>query len=130
MNQDINTRIDKWLWAVRVFKTRTEAADACRKGWVKVNGVVVKPSRDLKIADEVSVRKSPVVYTYRVLALVANRQPTKFVENFAENLTPQEELDKLKMNSITITLQRDRGAGRPTKKERREIDKLINDPER
>jgi ribosome-associated heat shock protein Hsp15 len=127
--QESNTRIDKWLWAVRVFKTRTEAADACRKGWVKVNGLVVKPSRDLKLNDVVSVRKSPVVYSFRVLGLIGNRQPAKLVENYAENMTPQEELDKLTLNSIIITLQRDRGTGRPTKKERRDIDKLIQDPE-
>jgi Ribosome-associated heat shock protein implicated in the recycling of the 50S subunit (S4 paralog) len=127
--RESNTRIDKWLWAIRVFKTRTEAADACRKGWVKVNGVVVKPSRDLKLNDVVSIRKSPVVYSFRVLAIVGNRQPAKLVENFAENLTLPEELEKLTMNSITITLQRDRGTGRPTKKDRRDIDKLTNDSE-
>lgn len=129
MARESNTRIDKWLWAIRVFKTRTEAADACRKGWVKVNGVVVKPSRDLKLNDVVSIRKSPVVYSFRVLAIVGNRQPAKLVENFAENLTLPEELEKLTMNSITITLQRDRGTGRPTKKDRRDIDKLTNDSE-
>jgi len=127
--RESNTRIDKWLWAIRVFKTRTEAADACRKGWVKVNGVVVKPSRDLKLNDVVSIRESPVVYSFRVLAIVGNRQPAKLVENFAENLTLPEELEKLTMNSITITLQRDRGTGRPTKKDRRDIDKLTNDSE-
>jgi len=127
--RESNTRIDKWLWAIRVFKTRTEAADACRKGWVKVNGVVVKPSRDLKLNDVVSIRKSPVVYSFRVLAIVGNRQPAKLVENFAENLTLPEEREKLTMNSITITLQRDRGTGRPTKKDRRDIDKLTNDSE-
>lgn len=129
MEKESNTRIDKWLWAVRVFKTRTEAADACKKGWVKVNNVVVKPSRDLKLMDVVTVRKSPVVYSFRVVGLVANRQPAKLVENFAENITPPEELEKLKLNSITISLQRDRGTGRPTKKERRDIDRLINDSE-
>ena len=94
-----------------------------------MNGVVVKPSRDLKLNDVVSIRKSPVVYSFRVLAIVGNRQPAKLVENFAENLTLPEELEKLTMNSITITLQRDRGTGRPTKKDRRDIDKLTNDSE-
>jgi ribosome-associated heat shock protein Hsp15 len=120
----MNLRIDKWLWAVRIFKTRTDASEACRKGHVLVNNVHVKPSRDIKIGDVVIVKRSPVNYVYNVIGLVENRQPAKNVPLYAENVTPQEELDMLKIQKSTLFVQRDRGAGRPTKKERREIDKF------
>lgn len=119
-------RIDKWLWAVRIFKTRSEAADACKRGRVKVNGMEAKPSREVRVGDTVEVRKLPVTYTYKVLQLIGNRQPAKNVPLYAENLTPQEELDKLNMKHTTIFVTRERGAGRPTKKERRVIDKLMD----
>ncbi|MDR0659222.1 MAG: RNA-binding S4 domain-containing protein [Prevotellaceae bacterium] len=119
-------RIDKWLWTTRVFKTRTDAADACKRGRVKVNDVVAKPSREVKVGDIVEVRKLPVTYTYKVLQLINNRQPAKNVPLYAENLTPQEELDKLDIKHTTIFVTRERGAGRPTKKERRVIDKLMD----
>ena len=117
-------RIDKWLWSVRVYKTRSEAAEACKKGRVKVNGMEAKPSRDVRINDIITIRKSPVVYTFRVIGSISNRQPAKLVETFAENLTPQEELDKLNVNSSLVTMVRDKGAGRPTKKDRRKIGEL------
>ena len=129
MNSVGEVRIDKWLWSVRVFKTRSEAAEACKKGKVKVNGAEAKPSRVVRVNDIVSIRKSPVVYTYRVVGVIANRQPAKLVEQYAENLTPQEELDKLNANSLVISMVRDRGAGRPTKKDRRKIDELNNEEE-
>lgn len=119
-------RIDKWLWAMRVFKTRTDAADACKRGRVKVNDVEAKPSREVKVGDIIEVRKLPVMYTYKVLQLINNRQPAKNVPLYAENLTPQEELDKLDIKHTTIFVTRERGAGRPTKKERRVIDKLMD----
>lgn len=119
-----DVRIDKWLWSVRVFKTRSEAAEACKKGKVKVNSVEAKPSRDLRLNDIITVRKSPVVYTYRVVGIVSNRQPAKLVDQYAENITPQEELDKLNGNSLVITMTRDKGEGRPTKRDRRKIDDL------
>ena len=118
-------RIDKWLWTMRVFKTRTDAADACKRGRVKVNGIEAKPSREVKVGDTVEVRKLPVTYTYKVIQLVSNRQPAKNVPLYAENLTPQEELDKLEIKHSTIFVTRERGTGRPTKKERRVIDKLM-----
>ncbi|SDB95537.1 RNA-binding S4 domain-containing protein [Williamwhitmania taraxaci] len=117
-------RIDKWLWSVRVYKTRSEAAEACKKGRVKVNGMEAKPSRDVRINDIITIRKSPVVYTFRVIGSISNRQPAKLVENFAENLTPQEELDKLNANSSVVTMVREKGAGRPTKRDRRKIGEL------
>ncbi|MDR1593932.1 MAG: RNA-binding S4 domain-containing protein [Prevotellaceae bacterium] len=121
----MNLRIDKWLWAVRIFKTRTEASEACRKGRVLVNDVQVKPSREVKIGDEITVKRPPVSYVYRVTGLVENRQPAKNVPLYAENITPQEELDMLKVQKGTLFVQRDRGSGRPTKKERRDIDKVM-----
>lgn len=119
-------RIDKWLWAIRVFKTRSEAADACKHGRVKVNGIEAKPSRDVRVGDMIEVRKLPVTYTYKVLQLIENRQPAKNVPLYAENLTSQEELDKLNVKHTTIFVTRERGTGRPTKKERRMIDRLMD----
>lgn len=124
---DSTVRLDKWLWAVRIFKTRSDAADACRTNKVLVNGSYVKPSREVRVGDTVTVKKMPVVYSYRVVALVSSRQPAKEVPNYAENLTPQEELDKLFVPKLTIFVQRDRGTGRPTKRERREIDSLMDE---
>lgn len=124
---DSTVRLDKWLWAVRIFKTRSDAADACRTNKVLVNGSYVKPSREVRVGDTVTVKKMPVVYTYRVVALVSSRQPAKEVPHYAENLTPQEELDRLFVPKLTIFVQRDRGTGRPTKRERREIDSLMDE---
>ena len=121
------TRIDKWLWAVRLYKTRSDAADACRTNRVTINGAYTKPSREVKPGDAVSVRKLPVTFTYRVIEPISNRQPAKNVPLYAENITPQEELDKLNVPRETVFISRDRGMGRPTKKERRDIDGLMGD---
>lgn len=118
-------RIDKWLWAVRIFKTRSDAADACKHSKVQINNTEAKPSREVKVGDIVTVKKMPVIYTFKVLALIQNRQPAKNVPLYAENITPQEELDKLQVRYTTIFVQRDRGTGRPTKKERRTMDDLM-----
>lgn len=118
-------RLDKYLWAIRVYKTRSEAADACKAGRVKVNGTEAKSSREVRENDMLTVRKLPVTYTYKIIQLVENRQPAKNVALYAENLTPEEEKNKLDKKNITVYIRRDRGAGRPTKKERREIDKLF-----
>ena len=125
MAEVTSVRIDKWLWSIRAFKTRTDAADACKLGRVTLNGALAKASRDVKVNDIVTVKKMPVMYTFKVLALIANRQPAKNVYLYAENLTPEEELEKMKMNKTIIFVQRDRGTGRPTKRERREIDDLM-----
>lgn len=121
------TRIDKWLWAVRIFKTRSDAAEACRTNRVLINGSYCKPSREVHEGDTVTVRKLPVTYTYRVLGQVSSRQGAKNLAPYVENLTPQSELDKLCPPRETIFISRDRGTGRPTKKERREIDALMDD---
>ena len=95
MGEDFSVRVDKWLWAVRIFKTRSDAADACRTNRVLINGAFVKPSREIKVGDTVTVKKMPVTYTYRVAAMVSSRQPAKNVPDYVENLTSQAELDKL-----------------------------------
>ena len=120
-------RIDKYLWSIRAFKTRSEATDACKGGKVRVNGNDIKPSRDVKVGDIIVVRKGAVTYTYKVIALVDTRQGAALVPNYAENLTPQEELDKLRAPVETFFLKRDRGAGRPTKKDRRQMEALWDD---
>ena len=123
---DESVRIDKWLWAVRVFKTRSDAAEACRTNRVTINGSYTKPSREVKPGDTVTVRKTIVTYTYRVLALVSSRQGAKNVPDYMEDITPAEELSKLNVPRETICVQRDRGMGRPTKRERREIDSWMD----
>ena len=117
-------RIDKFLWAIRAFKTRTDAADACKGGKVKVAGVNAKPSKEVKEGEIIQVHKGPVVYTYKVIQPTEHRVGASLVPQFAENLTPQEELDKLKAPVETFFVTRERGAGRPTKKDRHEMEKL------
>ncbi len=117
-------RIDKYLWSIRVYKTRTDATDACKGGKVRVNGSDIKPSKGVKVGDMITARKGAVVYTYKVLELIDKRQGAKLVPRYAENLTPQEELDKLRAPVETFFLKRDRGAGRPTKKDRRQMEDL------
>lgn len=118
------TRIDKYLWAIRVFKTRSDATDACKGGKVRINGADIKPSKNVRAGDVISVRKGAVTYTYRVITVIDKRQGAKLVPQYAENITPEEELAKLKAPVETFFLKRDRGSGRPTKKERRQMDSL------
>ena len=119
-------RLDKYLWAVRVFKTRSDAADAIRNNRVLVNDAYAKPSREVKIGDRISVRRQAVTYQYKVLDLVSSRQGAKLVPQYCLDITPQEEHDKLNVPRETIFVFRDRGTGRPTKKERRELDSLMD----
>ena len=121
---DNTERIDKWLWSIRVFKTRTDASEACRSGKVSVGGVPAKASKEIKEGDIVEVRKGSVHFSYRVLIPIGNRQGAKSVSLYAEDLTPESELAKLEAPKETIFMQRDRGTGRPTKKERRDLDRL------
>ena len=120
-------RIDKWLWATRIFKTRTIASEACKKGRVMVDGVNVKPSRTIKVGDKVSVRKPPVTYTFAVIGLTENRVGAKLVPNFLENITPKEQYDLLEMIKINGFIDRQKGLGRPTKKEGRELQKFADE---
>ena len=119
-----SVRIDKYLWAIRAFKTRTDATEACKGGKVKVGGVNAKPSRDVGPGDIIKVRQGSVEFTYKVLRPLEQRVGAKLVPDFAENLTPQEEINKLKAPVETFFVHRDRGAGRPTKKDRRDIEEI------
>ena len=114
-------RIDKWLWAMRVFKTRTVATDACKKGRVTIGGTAVKPSRTIKEGDVIDVRKPPVTYTFRVKAVTGNRLGAKLVPDYLENITPQSQYDLLEMTKISGFVDRRKGLGRPTKREGRKL---------
>ena len=122
----MEVRIDKYLWAVRIFKTRSDAADAVRNNKVTVNGSAVKPSREVKVGDVIAVKRMPAVFEYKVVELVSSRQPAKNVPMYCLNITPQSELDKLTAPRETVFVFRDRGTGRPTKKERRDLDSLMD----
>lgn len=120
-------RLDKYLWAVRIYKTRSDAADAIRQNRVLVNDAYAKPSREVRIGDLISVKRLPVTYLYKVTGYVSSRQPAKNVLDYCLNITPQAELDKLNIPRETIFISRDRGTGRPTKKERRDLDEVMED---
>ena len=117
-------RIDKWLWAVRLFKTRTLATEECRKGRITIDGVAVKPSRIPKIGDIIKVRKNPVTYSYKVIGIIGKRVGAKLVQEFAIDITPPEELKNLEIKQQMGSMERDRGSGRPTKKDRRDLNRL------
>lgn len=117
-------RIDKWLWAVRIFKTRTIATDACKKGRVMLDDVPAKPARMIKAGDIIKVRKPPVTYSFRVLALTENRLGAKLVPEYMENITPRSELDLLEIVKISGFIDRRKGLGRPTKREGRELSRF------
>jgi ribosome-associated heat shock protein Hsp15 len=119
-----SVRVDKWLWAVRVFKTRSLAADACKGGKVKIDGQNVKASRELKEGDIVNISLTTFTRTVRVKSLLQNRVAAKLLADYMEDLTPEEEYDKQKMRQALNTENRNRGSGRPTKKERRVIERL------
>lgn len=114
-------RVDKWLWAMRVFKTRTIATEACKKGRIYIGDAIAKPSRTVKVGDIVKVRKPPVTYSFRVLALTQNRLGAKLVPEYMENITPKSELDLLDVVRISGFIDRRKGLGRPTKREGREL---------
>jgi ribosome-associated heat shock protein Hsp15 len=120
-------RIDKWMWATRIFKTRTIAAEACKKGRVTVGGSTAKPSRMIKIGDVIQVRKPPVTYSFKVVGLTGNRIGAKLVPEYLENVTPAEEYEALEMARISGFVDRAKGLGRPTKKDRRELEQFIGD---
>lgn len=127
--KDEDIRIDKWLWAIRVYKTRSLAADACKNGRVRLNDALAKPARTIKIGDIIEVRKSPIFYKYEVKELLKSRVGAKLVDQYYTDLTPQQEIIKLDMVKANLGGYRDRGTGRPTKKERRLIDDWQNGDE-
>jgi ribosome-associated heat shock protein Hsp15 len=121
-------RIDKWMWATRIFKTRTIAVEACKKNRVMVNDLPAKPSRMIKTGDIIQVRKPPVTYSFKVIELTANRVGSKLVPNYLENITPPEQYEILELQKINGFVDRARGTGRPTKKDRRNLDNFSTSP--
>lgn len=118
-------RLDKWLWAARIFKTRSVAADACKNGRVMMGGTTVKPSRMIKTGETVSVRKSPVTYSFKVLKCIEQRVGAKLLPEIYENVTDPKQYEILEMSRISGFVDRARGTGRPTKKDRRAMDAFV-----
>lgn len=123
----MEVRVDKYLWAMRIYKTRSIATDACKCGRVKINGAEVKPSRTFHVGDVFTVRKGPITYTYRILQLWGNRLGAKMVPEYLQDITPKEQLELLELARYAAQSGRDRGTGRPTKKDRREIEQFFSD---
>lgn len=121
-------RLDKWLWAARIYKTRTLASDACKNGRITINGAQAKPSRTIKTGDEVGVKKAPITYTFRVLSPIEKRVGAKLLPEILENITAPEQYELLEMSKISGFVDRARGTGRPTKKERRALDNFSETP--
>ena len=117
-------RIDKWMWATRIFKTRTIAAEACKKNRVMIQGINVKPSRMIKAGDIVQVRKPPITYSFKVLEATEKRMGAKLVPQFLENVTTADQYEILELNRISGFVDRAKGLGRPTKKDRRELEQF------
>lgn len=120
-------RIDKFLWAMRIYKTRSIAADACKNGRITMNGIQLKPSRAFHVGDTFSVRKGPITYTYRILQLCQNRLGAKLVPEYIRDITSKEQLELLELARLAGQSGRDRGTGRPTKKDRRDIEVFMSD---
>lgn len=120
------TRIDKWLFAVRLFKTRSQAAEECKKGKVFIGGMTVKPSREIKIGETIQLRRPPITRSYKVIALTENRMAAKLVPEFMVETTPASELEILEVQKNMSFFNRERGTGRPTKKERRDLDDFFD----
>ena len=118
-------RIDKWLWAARIFKTRSLAAEACKNGRVTIGNVNVKPSHMVKVGETVSVRKPPITYSFKILQTIEQRVGAKLIPEIYENVTTPDQYELLEMNRISGFVDRARGTGRPTKKERRALDAFI-----
>ena len=120
-------RIDKWLWAVRIYKTRSIAAEACKKGHISIGDRTAKPAHNIRVGDIVNVKKAPITYSFRVLKCAENRVGAKLVPELMENITSQEQYEILEMSKISGFIDRQRGTGRPTKKERRDLDVFVEE---
>ena len=120
-------RIDKWLWAVRIYKTRSIAAEACKKGHISIGDRTAKPAHNIRVGDIVNVKKAPITYSFRVLKCAENRVGAKLVPELMENITSQEQYEILEMSKISGFIDRQRGTGRPPKKERRNLDVFVEE---
>ena len=118
-------RIDKWMWAVRIFKTRTIAAEACKKGRILINGAQAKPARMIKPGDIIQVKKPPITYSFKVLQAIEKRVGAKLVPEIMENITTPDQYELLEMSKISGFVNRAKGTGRPTKKDRRDLDEFF-----
>lgn len=127
MTESKEVRIDKFLWTVRIFKTRSIASEACTRGRITIRNVPVKPSRIISKGEIINVRKPPVTYTYRIIEITGNRLSPKLVGNYIEDLTPEDEKIKSELKNSGFVSYREKGTGRPTKKERRNLDRFIED---
>ena len=121
-----NVRIDKWLWAVRIYKTRSKATEACKKGRILIDDLPVKPSREIHPGDIIEIKKAPITRKYKVLALAEKRMSAKLTEDFLEDITPPEEIELLETQKKMKWFSRKPGTGRPTKKERRDLDDFFD----
>ncbi|WP_321478411.1 RNA-binding S4 domain-containing protein [uncultured Bacteroides sp.] len=119
-------RIDKWMWAVRIFKTRTIASEACKKGRVTINGSQIKPSRTIKPGDIIQVKKPPITYSFKVLQAIEKRIGAKLVPEVMENVTTPDQYELLEMSKISGFIDRARGSGRPTKRDRRTLEEFTD----
>lgn len=117
-----SVRVDKWLWAVRLYKTRSIATEECKKGKIMIDGMPLKPSREIKVGDKIQMKRPPIVRTYEVLGLAEKRMGAKLTDGFVKDITSPEELEILEMQKHMSWFDRDKGTGRPTKKDRRELD--------
>ena len=120
----MEARLDKWLWAARIFKTRTLASEACKKGWVSSNGTTLKASKIVKVGDVIDVKKPPITYSFRIKQAIEKRVGAKLIPDVLENVTRPDQYELLEMNKISGFVNRARGTGRPTKKDRRSLDEF------
>ncbi|NCA80026.1 MAG: RNA-binding S4 domain-containing protein [Sphingobacteriia bacterium] len=123
----MEVRIDKWMWSVRLFKTRSLAAEACKKGKVLMQGQRVKPSKTIAVNDVIQIRRAPILYSFKVLALAQNRMNARMVPDFMQQVTSPEQLQLLDLLKLDKTAYREKGTGRPTKKERRDMESYVDD---
>jgi ribosome-associated heat shock protein Hsp15 len=126
MEKEVNSRVDKWLWSVRIFKTRSIASEYCKRGRVFLNNNSAKPAKEIHIGDIVIVRRPPITYSFSVKGIPRNRIGAKLTAEYVENITPKEELQKLDPDFMVFYANRERGLGRPTKKDRRSIEGMID----
>ena len=120
-------RIDKWLWAARIYKTRSIATEECKKGRISIGNISLKPSRTIKEGDIINVKKPPIIWSFKVLKAIENRVGAKLIPEVLENVTSPEQLEILELSKTSGFIGREKGTGRPTKKDRRELDDFIDD---
>lgn len=126
-NKNTEARVDKWLWSARIFKTRTMASAACKKGQICIKGVQLKPSRLIKVGDIIEVRKPPITYSFKVLQAIERRVGAKLIPEILEDVTPPQQYELLEMSKISGFVNRAKGTGRPTKKDRRSLDEFTQE---